>query len=69
MAVTVANSKHYDKMAKKVESDSHIAKGGNNGDEVQAAAMPRGMTSGRNGGKADRNMTPSPTIKAEKYGR
>lgn len=69
MAVTTANSKHYDKMSKAVDRDSHIAKGGNNGDEVQGAAMPRGMTSGRNGGKADRNMAPKPTDKAEKYGR
>lgn len=64
MAVTVANSKHYDKMAKSVGKDSHV-----NADPVQDAAMPKGTKSGRNGGKADRNMTPAPTVKAEKYGK
>lgn len=65
MAVTVANSKHYDKMAKSVGKDSHV-----NADPVMDAAMPSKVAkSGRNGGKADRNMTPSPTVKAEKYGR
>lgn len=65
MAVTVANSKHYDKMAGKVSKDGYDSP-----DPVQDAAMPSKVAkSGRNGGKADRNMTPSPTVKAEKYGR
>lgn len=64
MAVTTCNSSHYDKMAGKVGRDGYDSP-----DSVQATAMPRGTKSGRNGGKADRNMTPSPTIKAEKYGK
>lgn len=73
MAVTTCDSKNYDKMAKDVSSDAHLGKHFGKkapyADEVQGAAMPKSMTSGRNGGKADRNMTPSPTIKAEKYGK
>lgn len=72
MAVTTCSSKDYDKGAKMVDRDSHIASGNNNGDEVQAAAMPRSMTSGRNEGKAakyGKTTTPAPTIKAERYGK
>jgi hypothetical protein len=69
MAVTKADTAHYAKMAKAVDKDTHIASKANNGDAIQAGAMPRGMTAGRNEGKADRNMAPKPTIKGGKYGR
>lgn len=73
MAVKTCSSSDYDKGAKSVDSDAHLAKHFGKktaySDEVQGAAMPKSMTSGRNGGKADRNMTPSPTIKAERYGK
>jgi hypothetical protein len=51
MAVTHANSKHYDKMSKAVDNDSHLG---------ASAMAPKTPVYGRNGGKADRNMAPSP---------
>lgn len=60
MAATHANSKHYDKMAPKMDSDSHL--GAN-------ASAPKAMPFGRSGGKADRTMAPKTTVGPKKFGK